>query len=157
MNDTAVRALARKTSGAISMNDLRSKKFIDFAGFTLIATGYSGFDEIAIAEFSINPDSNWYGTEYKGFDSANIYTGNWIPTTVSSVVDDYEIRVQKTSGGTVSGSSLNTWLNLNTVAYSWTVNALYPSSDAVTLQVDFRNAATTTIVETATVYLQASF
>jgi hypothetical protein len=156
MNDTAVRALARKTSGTISMNDLRSKKFIDFTGFTLIATGISGFGETATADFTINSDSNWYGTEYAGFGQTTIYSGNWIPTNEISVVDDYEIRVQKTSGGTVSGT-LNTWLNLADGPYSWSVTSSYPNSDAVTLQVDFRNAATTNIVETATVGLEASF
>jgi len=168
MNDAAVRALARKptANSVISMNDLRNKKFIDFPGFNVLVFGFPSPGETAAAQFTIypyyqtflsSPDKNYAGFEVVGFGSTTAVEGQWIPTEVASVIDDYEIRVTKTSGGTVGGSALSTWLNLNNGPYSWEVFAFYPNPDAATLQVDFRNASTTTIVETGFVNLQAGF
>jgi hypothetical protein len=167
MNDPAVRALARKptANSIISMNDLRNKKFIDFPGFNVSVFGFPSFGESASAQFTIypyyetfflGPEKNYAGFEISGFNTTVAVEGQWIPTEVASVIDDYQIRVTKTSGGAVSGT-LNTWLNLVDGPYTWEVSEFYPNSNAASLQVDFRNASTTTIVETGVVNLQAGF
>ena len=156
MNDTAVRALARKTSGTISMNDLNSKKFIDFGGFNLTSTGSPFFGEFADATLQIGADGEWYGIDNAGFGGFIAYSGSWIPTTDAGVIDDYQVRVTQTSGGFVGGT-LATWLNMADGPHFWSVSEFYNGSNAASLTVEFRNAATGNIVESAFVQLEASF
>ena len=156
MNETAVRALARKTSGTISMNDLRSKKFIDFPGFSVAAFGFPSLGEYAQAAFEVNSDGSVQGVDQSGFGYSVVYSSTWIPTTDAGIIDDYEIRVQQVSGSTIGGDSLNTWLNLSTNR-SWAIGDFYPGSVAATANVQIRNAATGNVLETATVTLSAGF
>jgi hypothetical protein len=156
MNETAVRALARVASGAISMDNLRNKKFIDFAGFTLVSTGAPFFGETADATLWIDSNGDWYGIDNAGFGGSTVYSGSWIPTTNAGVIDDYDVRVTQTSGGFVGGT-LATWLNMGSGPHLWSVTEFYDGSNAASLTVEFRNAATGTIVETGYVQLQASF
>lgn len=154
MNETAVRALGRKTSGAISMNDLRSKKFIDLPGFSVFSFGFPSVGEYAGATLEISSDGTAYGIDNSGFGADIVYSNPWIPTTEPSIIDDYEVRVTLSSGSVIG--DLNVWQNLSTTR-QWYVEAFYPGSQSATLSVQIRNAATTNVLETATVTLSAGF
>ena len=91
-----------------------------------------------------------------GFGGFIAYSGSWIPTTDAGVIDDYQVRVTQTSGGFVGGT-LATWLNMADGPHFWSVSEFYNGSNAASLTVEFRNAATGNIVESAFVQLEASF
>ena len=155
MNEEAVRALARVASGTISMNNLRNKKFIDFPGFSVSSFGFPSFGEYAAATLEVSSDGTTYGIDNAGLSYNIVYTNAWIPTTTASIIDDYEVRATIVSGSGVSGD-LNVWQNLGS-SRQWSVDAFYPDSYSATLQIQIRNAATGTVLETGNVTLSAGF
>ena len=155
MNETAVRALARVTSGTISMDNLRNKKFIDFPGFSVSSFGFPAFGEYAGALLQISSDGTTYGIDLAGLGYNIVYTNAWLPTTEPSIIDDYEARATYVGGNSPSGD-LNVWINLAN-SPEWSTDAFYPSSSSSTIQIQIRNAATGTILETGNVTLSASF
>ncbi len=74
---------------------------------------------------------------------------------LSGAASDYEVRVTLSSG-TLSSGTTGTWQNLGT-SRSWTVVAgnYYPEFAEAEIVVEIRNATTLTILDTATINLQA--
>jgi hypothetical protein len=151
-NSTEVRALARVASGAISMNNLRSKKWIELISFNVDDNGIAAPGEPSVAGVFFDNSSSYSAFYYiDGF----IEQGNWIPTINAGLIDDYEIRATRTAGVTPDGT-MNTWLNLGT-SRSWSITTFYPDTTSSTITFEIRNASTGTVLESCSVTLSTGF
>lgn len=79
------------------------------------------------------------------------YSGEWLTSGSASSV---EVRATLQSGSTPSGT-LNTWLNLGTTR-SWTLSRTGIGTSSCVLLVELRNAASGTVLDTATITLQVT-
>lgn len=97
------------------------------------------------------------GNAYRGLGSvAPSYSliAPW--DTQSATVGNYEVYVTGTGDtANLTGSALNTWLNLGTTQ-SWVLSASAGNVLSVTLTVQIRQVGTTTVLTSATITLSSS-
>jgi hypothetical protein len=141
LNETNLRNLADKASGAISLSDFYSKAAVNITSRTVNRQGNGS------VFFRLNSD----GVAYTSLDGTTwtAVTGEWrIDGTPAS--SSYEARMGTLSGtgGTPSGT-FNTWLGLGTTR-EWSLYGEFSYFDRSGF-LEIRNAATGQVLDSATI------
>ncbi len=146
LNESALRNLAVKPSGAISMNDFRGKFAVNVGDVTVTNEPVRGV--AYTGRYQLNSDGNIYITD--SFGTLYNYTP-WLTSGTGSA-SSYEVRVGTldNAGGT-PGGTFNTWLGLGTTR-EWTLAVGSAEVALRTGVVEIRNAATGQVLDTGSVY-----
>ena len=80
--------------------------------------------------------------------------GDWV-TPTSAAGNAYEARVSSVSGGSLTSGTVNTWLALGTTR-EWFVSRSIIGAITITFTLEIRDAATSTVLATSSVTLEAS-
>jgi hypothetical protein len=147
MNETAVRTLAGKASGAISMSDFygKSNETITLSGVAISSTG--GGSQTATYTLESDGDIVRFTTPLGSGD-----IGDWI-SPKSAAPSNYEVRATLNSGSLTSGTT-DSWLAL-TSNRSWSLTrVVVGAADQVDLTIEIRKGSGA-VLATATVTLDA--
>jgi hypothetical protein len=150
LNETAVRTLAGIASGTISMNDLRGK-----SAETISISDHS------ITGFGLSSAGAWYrllsngqaqaATDFNG--AATYFLENWV--TPTSAAANYEVFVTVVSGSLAfTSSTTGSWIGLN-INRSWFIQRTGNGYTSAQITVQIRRVGTSTVLDTATIYLEA--
>lgn len=154
LNDTDVRTLAGKASGAISLSDLRGKSAATDG--TVSLSGYQvnsyGTDQAASSSYTLSSTGDITFT-ISGDTNGTQDIGDWI--SPKSGMANYECLATVTSG-TLSGGIAGSWLSLDTPR-SWSRNrtSILTGQTSCTFTLQIRKVGTTTVLATATIVLVA--
>lgn len=143
LNETNLRNLAVKSSGAISLSDFRGKAAVNVSSID-VTNDPGGQTGTLVATYQLNSNGIAYYTGGVNFDTLFAISNEWIATsTLTGLASLYEGRMDTLTGtgGTVGGSAFGTWLNLGTTR-SWTVTVTAPNTAFRQGVVRIRNAAT---------------
>jgi hypothetical protein len=142
LNETNLRNLAVKASGAISLNDFRGKAAVNVSNQITINVTRAGLGGTRVVTYQLNADGITYINQGpSAFFSA--VSNEWIATSsLVGLASLYEGRMDTPGGsdGILGGSAFDTWLNLGTTR-QWQLSV---TDDFVsrTGTVRIRNAAT---------------
>ena len=117
MSDADVRALARDTSGAISMNSLRGKSIVELPASLSGTSNRFGSTSTVTAQVSFSANTTG-GISVASFtDTGTQYSNTtWHILEPLNVGSDYIVRFTGTLSGDATlgtGAALNTWYSLN--------------------------------------------
>jgi hypothetical protein len=113
LNDSRVRSLAGKPSGAISMSDLRGKSASALTSFSAQPTNISTATGTRSATATFNTDGSIALTNSSAGGSTS--GGNWYAPNVSSIGSSYWIKVvvNGSPGSTSLTGTFGSWLHLS--------------------------------------------
>lgn len=148
MNETAVRTLAGKASGAISMSDFYGKSNVTITlnnTYSLVKT--SSAPDAAFVSITFESDGDIITESFLG----TVDEGDWV-NPKSAAPGSYEIRATLVDGDTPVGT-LGSWLAL-TSSRTWSLNKTggFPGFRESVLTIEIRLGAT--VLDSTTVTLQ---
>lgn len=155
INDADIRALI----GAASASEI---EFADFYGASALTIDTNGgtlsdfrlYNQVVDVYIRYNTDGSV--TVDKG--NVGSYTNiGWASPTSTGIGSDYEIKATKTSGiSNPTGPTLGTWHSLSS-SRQWTLSVgpnSYPEVKSCTLSIEIRDAATSTVQDTASIVME---
>jgi hypothetical protein len=151
MNETAVRTLAGKASGAISMSDFygKSNATVTLADtYFFLDIQFQGGDN-AFVSITFESDGDIISNSQLG---ANLDEGDWV-NPKSAAPGSYEIRATLVSGDTPVGT-LGSWLAL-TSNRTWSLTKLSGVAGSRQSELTVEIRLGTTVLDTTTVTLSA--
>lgn len=151
LNETNLRNLAIKSSGAISLNDFRGKAAVNVTDKETIDVTLAGIGGTRTVTYQLNADGILYINQGpSAFFSA--VSNEWIATgSLTGLASLYDGRMDSLtgSGGTTGGDAFDTWLNLGTTRqWQLSVTNAFVSRTGI---VRIRNAATGQELDSATI------
>lgn len=165
MNDTAVRTLAGKPAGQISMQDLQNKSNITivtslaYSGNTYTAQDLS--DGYAESQLQYNTDGT-FAVQDIAPGATSLLTGNWATPTTAGVGSGYWVRFTRSSATLPTGATATAttgWLQLSSqqaIVITQSNDTTTTRTASATYTVELSNSSSgTNILATATITIRA--
>jgi len=150
LGETAVRTLAGVASGTISMDNLRGKSAETISISDHSITGY-GLSSAGAWYRLLSNGQAQAATDYNGV--ATYFLENWV--TPTSAAANYEVLVTVVSGSLAfTSATTGSWISLNTNR-AWFVQRTGNGYTSAQITVQIRRVGTSTVLDTATIYLEA--